>query len=182
MKTVYKVRRGHVWHVIHETKTAMVGNGAAWTLCGSYYDAGEAGVRAPTCPGCLRIDNPLGLTGPTRQGLRVFTQSAVPFVSDQVKRELVRADYITHEGVLTRRGRILAEDFWELPVPLPCVDGLVHARLPLDTYARCLKNGRLLDVDAMTTERYAKLRMVADQVMVTCFQCITLGDQRDDLY
>jgi hypothetical protein len=182
MKTTFKVRRGHVWHVIHETKTAKA-PGTVWTLCGQYYEEGERGTRSPTCPGCLKFDNPLTLSDHVRQGFQIIVGSMPPYgVSQRVRETLVQADLITHEDVLTRRGRILAEDFQTPPVPLGCFDGLVHARKPLGMYPRCQKNGRLMDVNEMTVERYGKLRLVADQVMITCLQCIALEDRHDDLY
>lgn len=182
MKTTFKVKRGHVWHVIHETKTAKA-PGTVWTLCGQYYEEGERGTKSPTCPGCLKIDNPLTISGATRQHFRALVKQIPPFsVPPRAREELVRGDYITHEDVLTRRGAILAEDFTSCPVPMEDDGRLVHARGPLDMYPRCSKNGRLTDVNQMTTERYARLRMVSDQIMITCLQCLARGDLRDDVY
>jgi hypothetical protein len=183
MKTSYKVKRGHIWHVVHETKSMRTPPGAVWTLCGSYYEEGEWGARTPTCPNCLKVDNPLLLPPHAKRYLRAVAKKD-PFllsVRESLK-ALVRADYLTHEGELTRRGTILVEDYLRTPVPLEDDARVVHARWPLDSCPRCNMNGRLLDVNQMTTERYAKLRMVEDQLMVTCFQCIARGDPRDDIY
>ena len=191
MKTTFKVKRGHVWHVVHETKTQYARN-SAWTLCGQYYAEGERGARTPTCPGCLKFDNPLTLSREEREILR--DAARISKWKDPPRRthafeQLVKRDYITAEAALTRRGAILVEDFDLVPVPLSATDGLVHARGPLLGYPRCHRARQeptpppnLIDATAMTTERYSKLRKVCDQVIVTCFQCLALREPSDDLY
>jgi len=181
MKTTFKVKRGHVWHVVHETKTGT-SRGSAWTLCGQYYHEGERDSHTPTCPGCLKVDNPLTLPTHAKHYLKEVARNEGAQLGRSALEVLVKSDYLTHEREITRRGAILIEDFHRGPVPLADEARVVHARDPLDIYPRCTRNGRLSDADQMTTDRYAKLRMVEDQLMVTCLQCIARGDPRDDVY
>lgn len=186
MKTTFKAKRGHVWHVVHETKTGMA-RSHAWVLCGQFYDVGERGGHQPTCPGCCKLDNPLTLSSEERAILqdaaRIKGWRDAPTRSKAFQR-LVQVDYVTADASLTRRGAILVEDFDLGPVPLADVGGLVHSRRPLARRPVCLGGlDPVLDgTEDMTTERYAKLRKVQDQVMVTCLQCLARGDHREDVY
>jgi hypothetical protein len=180
MKTTYKVKRGHVWHVVHETKTGQA-RVSAYTLCGSNYEHGERSTRQPTCPNCCKLDNPLTLTSEERvilkDAARINRWQDAPRHSRAFQR-LVQVDYITPDAQLTRRGLILMEDYDLGPVPLADLSGLVHSRVALGGTQACDHMRHLADADKMTTERYAKLRKISDQVMVTCIQCIAHEDLR----
>jgi len=178
MKTTYKVKRGYVWHVIHETKTQKAA-GPVWTLCGSYYDTGERSDKTPTCPGCLKMDNPLTMSSRALLWLETNARGETFSLSRGALERLVKSDYVDHERTLTRRGKLIVQDFRAGAVPMADVAGIVHARKPLDLYPLCERNGRLLYVNEMTTERYAKLQLVRDQVMITCLQCLAKEDLRD---
>jgi len=178
VKNSYKVKRGRVWHIIHETKTGYARN-SAWTLCGQHYKAGERSARQPTCPGCLQIDNPLRFSG----DMRTFINDAVSIknwkdASPLIREPLVQADFVTPQNKLTRRGAILAEDFTEGAVPMQDRAGVVHTRNPLRRRPRC--SGALDTVlpgtDCMTTDRYAKLRAANQDLVVTCLQCLAKED------
>lgn len=178
MNTSFKVKRGHVWHIIHETKTGSARD-SAWTLCGQYYAVGERGSHTPTCPGCLKIDNPLMLPAYVHYYLRLHAEAVVdPDTAGVYSRgleALVKADYVTHENAITRRGRVILEDFRQHPVPMPDKMYVFHARHPLGLFPKCDVRERLPDGDTMTTSHYAKLRLIESQVVVTCFQCIARG-------
>lgn len=177
MKTTYKADRGHVIHVVHETKS-KVDNGTCWTLCGEYFHSGTRDNKTPTCPKCLKYDNPLLLT-PRARG-HLSTVAAPADISGfnggrGALEELIRSDYLDHDGTLTRRGAILAEDFiLDHGVPLPDGRGLMHARSALYASPKCDNTMKLPDAHHMTTRRYGQLRKIEDDVLITCLRCLTL--------
>jgi hypothetical protein len=173
MKTTFVPTRGHHYHVIHETQTA----GArvhARTICENYFPSGERSTRQPTCPDCVRLDNPLTLSLNTIEYLRAVA-TFKPWRDpprNATYRRLVEIDLITTDVALTRRGAILAEDFTLGPVPMAAVSGIVHARKPLSDQPYCGMGGALVDTLEMTVSRYEKLRKLEDSVTVTCLTCI----------
>lgn len=177
MKTTYKADRGHVIHVVHETKTGAAWK-MCWTLCGEYFHSGVRGNKAPTCPGCLRYDNPLNLSHRSRTH---FTWIVAPDLAPGFSggrgalEELVRSDFLNHEGSLTRRGAAIAEDFTAGVVPLADAGGLMHTRYPLVKEPRCSNSIVLPDALKMTTRQYELLRKVESDFLVTCLQCLSDG-------
>jgi hypothetical protein len=179
MKNSFKVKRGRVWHIVHETKTGFARTNA-WTLCGQHYDEGERTARQPTCPSCLQIDNPRNFTGDMRRFITDVIR--IPGWKDAPKNEayqkLIQADIITPQLKLTRRGSILAEDFTEAPVPLPDDHNVMHARGPLSFRPKCrgALDPEFTQIEGMTVDRYAKLRAASEGALVTCLQCLSKED------
>ena len=153
-------------------KSGLVSTLSAWTLCGGYFDTGQRSDKPATCRTCLEIDNPLGLAAHEVTYLRDVATRGAPYGGVAALRVLVKADFLTFEKSLTRRGKILVEDFDAEPVPMADGLGIMHARLPLNQFSACERSTRLQGTDRMTTEHYAKLRLVQDQLMVTCIRCL----------
>lgn len=173
MKTTFKPVRGHNYHVVHETKTGTARK-SCHTICGEYFESGERATHRPTCPACVKLDNPLLLSSEDRQFLSTVVQLGIWRDAPKSKsfHNLVACDYINNNNRITRRGLVLADD-WKLgPVPMQDVAGIVHVRKPLDMYPVCEKNGRLEGVDEMTVSRYEKLRKVQSDLVVSCLSCL----------
>lgn len=173
MKTAFKAHRGHVYHVVHETKTGS-SRKSAWTICGEHFESGERSTHQPTCPNCVKLDNPLTLAPEDRQYLQTVIHLGRWKDAPKAKsfQRLRERDYLDADVRLTRRGAVLAEDWNGSPVPMVDADGVVHARKPLDIYPLCQKNGRLQDVDQMTVSRYEKLRKLEESIVITCLSCL----------
>jgi len=173
MKTSFVPKRGHNYHIIHETKSPGW-RARAWTLCGEYFDSGELSTRQPTCPNCKKLDNPLTLSTEMIQYLRdvITLKPWRDAPRSKAFHALVERDYITADKVLTRRGQVIVEDIERFAVPLQHPDGLIHARKPLDMYPMCQSNGRVEGADDMTVSRYEKLRKLEETLVVTCIRCL----------
>ena len=173
MKFSFKPKRGHNYHIVHETKTGLQRK-SAWTLCDEFFGNGERGQHQPTCPTCVRLDNPLDWP----DGMLPFFQTLVelgPWAEARRSsffQQLLRRDYIDKDFAFTRRGQVLVMD-WELaPVPMVETSGIVHARRPLMPSPLCDRSIKLSDAPYMTLSRYERLRKVEDQLVITCLACL----------
>ena len=173
MNDTFKPTHGHNYHVVHETKTGM-GVTSCHALCKVFFEHGTRGKRRPTCTACMKLDNPLLLTVDDRKFFATVVTLGVWRDAPKARsfHRLVASDYLDADAKLTRRGRVLADD-WKLgPVPMQDADNIVHARAPLDMYPRCKKNGRLADVNAMTLSNYEGLRKVEGSLVISCLACL----------
>ncbi len=182
MKQLYKCRRGRVRHVVHLTKTGFSRN-EAWTICGMHFDDGERQNGTPTCPNCLKLDNPLLLSNAAQHYLEAVAtndRNMGTMVSNSRGRsELIQRDLLDQKDNITWRGDILADDYRLGPVPLADPQGVIHARYPLGNLPRCHNNKAfpmsfLWPEDGFTVARYAKLRALHENDAVTCFECMSL--------
>jgi hypothetical protein len=173
MKTAFKPHKGRVYHVVHETKTGAARK-SAFTICGEYFEDGERSTHQPTCVECVKLDNPLTMSAEERRYLQTVIHLGRWKDAPRAKslERLHERDFLNSNIQLTRRGDILADDWRTAPVPMPDIEGIVHARAPLDIYPICQKNGRLAGVDEMTVSRYEKLRKLEETVVVTCLLCL----------
>lgn len=173
MKTAFKPHKGRVYHVVHETKTGAARK-SAFTICGEYFESGERSTHQPTCVECVKLDNPLLMPAEDRQYLQTIIQLGKWKDAPRAKsfERLRDRDILDPHVKLTRRGSILAEDWSTGPVPMPDIEGIVHARAPLDIYPVCQKNGRLAGVNEMTVSRYEKLRKLEEATVITCLLCL----------
>lgn len=180
MKTTFVPTRGHNYHVVHETKTAGARK-SCWTLCGEYFADGEKSTHRPTCPDCVKLDNPLSLTREmieyVRDAARLTPWRDAP--RDRTFRWLLERDYVDKDAALTRRGLVLVEDLTLGAVPLADGFGVVHARRPLSAFSACMTimsdtspDVMLEGVDDMFLSRYAKLRKVEEDCVITCLVCL----------
>lgn len=193
MKTSFKAARGHNYHVVHESKTGAA-HKACWTVCGQYFERGERSNHQPTCPNCVRVDNPLMLP----LSVRVFFEDVAAThrrrdaPRDKTMATLLDLDLVSVDVgtglLLTRRGQILAEDLTAGAVPMTDVRGVVHARRAFGVSSRCnratmpshidnesvpITNTVTLEgVKTMTVERYGKLREVNKDLVITCLECL----------
>lgn len=173
MKTAFKAYRGHVYHVVHETKTGSARK-SCWTICGEHFEDGERSTHQPTCPHCARLDNPFDLNHEDLSYLRAIVDLGKWKDAPRAKsfHRLLDRDFIDKDVRLTRRGDILADD-WRLgPVPLPDAHGVVHTRSPLRGSANCSQSILLDGHDGMSMSRYQKLRKVEEITVVTCLACL----------
>lgn len=179
MKTTFKAAKGHVYHVVHETKTGFA-RVQCWTLCGTHFEQGQRSNRAATCPKCLEVDNPTTLRPDER---RVFQTIACkePWplggMPNKARHRLMERDLITIDNQLTRRGEILAHDFHDGAVPLADGRGIIHARLPLADHAKCDRNIHFGAAHQLTVVRYERMREPEIAMMVTCISC--LGERHE---
>lgn len=173
MKTAFKAYRGHVYHVVHETKTGSARKSAV-TICGENFESGERSTHQPTCPHCIRLDNPFDLNMDDIGFLRSIVDLGKWKDAPRARsfHKLLERDFIDRDVRLTRRGDILADD-WRLgPVPLPDEHGVVHTRSPLIGCAFCSAQIKLDAQDRMSMSRYEKLRKVEEITVVTCLTCL----------
>lgn len=184
MKTTFKPTRGHNYHVVHETKTGSARKNC-YTICGEYFESGERATHRPTCPNCVKLDNPLLLPSEDRQFLKTVVEMGIWRDAPKSKsfHNLVACDYINNNNRITRRGLVLADDWKTGPVPMQDVAGLVHAREPLGALPRCdtriaaplnanNQSYTLEGVADMTVSRYEKLRKLEDSLVISCISCL----------
>lgn len=172
MKTTFKPTRGHNYHVVHETKTGAARK-SCYTICGEYFESGERATHRPTCPHCVKLDNPLLLPPEDRQFLKTVVELGIWRDAPKSKsfHALVERDLLNTNNKLTRRGHVLAEDWTTGPVPMQDEHGIVHTRHPLAPAAQCT-GLRLQDVDKMTLSHYEKLRKIEDSLVISCISCL----------
>lgn len=175
---VFRVYRGSLLHIIHETLTGDNRVHNVHVLCEVAPRSGERDRGTPTCLKCLQLDNPCTLSDAERSMLARFAlQAPLPpegrVYGGQPVTFLHKKDLIDKNEKLTRRGDILAQDWREGAAPAADVAGVVHAREPLAYWPRCDRNVTLDGFDKMTVDRYARLRALG--LHVTCVQCATLG-------
>jgi hypothetical protein len=173
---VFRVHRGNVLHIIHETRTGKNRNHEVHLLCRNEPADGERDRGTPSCQECLELDNPCELG---RGELNFFSRvvGKDPALDDYVgesnaRTKLMKRDLIDRENRLTRRGKILALDWTEGPAPAQAVSGIVHARLPLQNAARCGNSGVLDGFVHMTVDKYERIRKL--NLHITCVPCALL--------
>lgn len=177
---VFRVHRGNVLHIIHETLTGRNRTSGVHILCKVEPYSGERDRGTPTCPSCLELDDPCTFN---RGELNIFTRivakdpslnsntwSGAPITS------LHKKDLITKDLKLTRRGKILALDFTDGVAPAAAVSGIVHARAPLSNSPRCGNAGVLDGFESMTVEKYDRIRKL--DLHITCVHCAMMSLQR----
>jgi hypothetical protein len=174
---VFRVYRGSVLHIIHETLTGRNKTNGVYVLCKVEPFAGERDRGTPTCPECIRMDDPCDLTAGEKNVLTRIIAKDPSLTSmtwgSQAITSLHRKDLITKDVKLTRRGRILALDYTEGPAPAAAVSGIVHARTPLCNSPRCGDAGVLDGFEAMTVEKYARIRAL--ELHITCVHCAMMS-------
>lgn len=172
MKTSFKPTRGHYYHVVHETKSWASGE-SCYTLCGEFFARGEYVSRHATCPGCTELDNPLWLPITEANALERFVYKVFWPISVRSLgfNGLVVRDYVGETTTrLTRRGRVLVDDWKIGPVPMPDVDGVMHVRQPLCPHANC--GAVIAATSNMSVSRYEKLRMIDGSPVISCLSCL----------
>ncbi len=160
-------------HVVHETETRFAKK-SGYVICRPDKVHGEVSASGPiTCKKCLALDVPVDLM-PSEQGaLKLAAEGRLSGAGAGVAK-LLRLDYVTETYELTRRGLLVAKDFTEGAAPWrDDVTGIVHARDPLAVHARCDAAKIFMDLGKLTTERYGKLRLVAEAV--TCMACARIA-------
>jgi hypothetical protein len=166
-----RIAGGYVEHVVNETLTKF-SKRSGFVICRPQRLDGEVTTSGPiTCKKCLELDNPMNLLPTEKSGLRCVAEGRAVARTVGTKK-LLRIDYITPELELTRRGALVARDFTEGAAPWRDIREVVHARNPLEVTAMC-DNARIFeDIGKLTTERYGKLRAVAQPI--TCMVCVRL--------
>lgn len=173
---VFRVHRGSVLHILHETLTGYNRVHNVYVLCNGDPYSGERDKGTPTCPKCLQIDNPTTVSDAERSilgSIAIAGPREKLIWGGQAITTLHKKDLINKEERLTRRGDILAQDWREGAAPAADARGVVHARVPLAAYPRCDRGMTLDGFDKMTVDKYARLRALNQHV--TCVVCAPLG-------
>lgn len=174
---VFRVHRGSVLHVIHETLTGYNRTHGVYVLCNAVPYSGTRERGGATCPKCLTVDNPMNLSDAERSLIATFATSESRGLrwGGQPITSLHKKDLIDKDEKLTRRGAILAADWTMGPAPAADADGIVHARDPLRPWPRCAPSTVLDGFETMTVDRYARVRAL--DLHVTCVACVPLRRQ-----
>lgn len=171
---VMKVRAGTVFHVVHETLT-HTRRKTGFSIChaDNEFDVTEMRAGVPTCTKCLELDNPLNLSAHERNLLHALALGPRA-ANGPALGPLVRRDLIAQASggcyTLTRRGRILAQDFTDGTAPWVDAHHVGHLRHPLQVHLLCGMGGMGAEVAALTLDRYDKLRKLG--TVVTCIACL----------
>jgi hypothetical protein len=164
MSRVFRSTRSKVLHIVHETDSA---HGVMTALCGAVPAQTAFKNEKATCDKCCALDNPFEYVA------EVFIDDGRLWGSTATRSRLRRADYVTSAGDTTPRGNVLLDDFRIGAAPVSDEHGVIHARYILSKRPHCNSNVALFsDRDRMSTERYAKIRLVADALNVTCIACV----------
>src|SRR5882672_758381 len=174
MYQVFRVHRGRALHVIHESRTGRNRTNDVYVLCGVTPVSGERERGTATCQECLELDNPCDLNHSEINYFSRVVGNDPAFQSyrgdSNARTKLIKRDLIDRDNRLTRRGKILADDFLKSPAPAASVSGVVHARGVLMNAPRCNHGGVLAGFDGMSVESYARLRNL--DLHITCIQCL----------
>lgn len=173
MKTL-RIKTGFVEHVVHETMTKSRKK-SGFVICRPDELEGEITNGGPaTCKKCVEMDNPFNTGMAERALLREAAERGRVAPGYAGWGRLVRLDLLNEDGTLTRRGRILADDYTMGPAATCDDAGVWHNREPLSFYRSC-DRVQMPDVAKMSVARYAKLRAIAG--CVSCLQCLMLMRQ-----
>jgi len=162
-----------VEHVVHETETKF-SKKSGFVICRPGRLDGEVSASGPiTCKKCMALDIPMDLLPTEQSALRVVAEGR-PFNGALAGlAKLIRLDYVTVDRKLTRRGLLVAKDFTEGAVPWRDNVDIVHGRDPLSISSRCDSARIFESLGKLTTEKYGKLRLVADPI--TCLACARMA-------
>jgi hypothetical protein len=153
-------------HVVHETRTRKIFGLAS--LCGNNYP-GSTGLwthKAPTCPACIKLDNPFELT--TNQTYK-FHRNTLEKTGSGLD-DLIKRDVLVEAGQMTSRGEVLLADMQQHP-PWFDVSGVVHARSGV-AWKRAVCGADLVGLDKMTYSRLAKTLVLNKDLKVSCMECM----------
>lgn len=155
-------------HVLHETRTRACAGFLA-SLCGKQFPRKEEPRKGkPTCPTCLKLDNPFELS--SSQVVK-FWRLASDKGGDRNLEDLLKRDLVDPVTLrLTPRGEVLAADMAHHP-PWPDVDDVVHARNGV-ARRRAVCGVDLLGVEQMSYSRLDTAVVTGQASRVTCLECM----------
>ncbi len=165
---VIRVRGGDVWHVMNESLTKSR-KATGFILCkhGQEMDVAEMRAGVATCKSCKLLDNVIMLNAHER-GIISRAANGVKPQKQPGLGKLIALDVIDEETMeLSKRGKLLALDYTEGPVPWCDRDNVWHAREPLQANRVC--GGVIQELDGLGVEKYAALRNITKPV--SCLTC-----------
>jgi hypothetical protein len=170
-KNAFKAKRGHNWHIVHETKTMFGKEHACHTLCGEAFTQGEFDARRATCVTCAMLDNPLEVIPTFRVALDALAKGLGRSIGETPYEAFLRRDYVLDRAP-TRRGQVLLRDWTEGPVPMADSKGMFHYRPPVGPGSLCGDVTELVDARNMSLRDYERLHLLKDSIVVTCLRCL----------